>query len=143
ERNRELERQGEHMRRTIARLAELAATDDLTGLKNRRHFREALDGAFSLAVRQDQPLSVALLDVDRFKPCNDAHGHAAGDAVLRALARVLREQVRPHDLVARHGGEQFALLLPAADAGDAHAVAERLRVAIAGHRWPHHPVTVS
>jgi diguanylate cyclase (GGDEF)-like protein/PAS domain S-box-containing protein len=127
----------------ISRLSQLSLTDDLTGLNNRRHFRESLDAAFSLAGRQGQPLSVLMFDVDRFKSYNDDHGHQAGDEVLRTLAEILRGEVRPHDLIARHGGEEFVVLLPDADAEAGRAVAERLRAAIAGHDWPLRRVTAS
>jgi diguanylate cyclase (GGDEF)-like protein len=131
------------LERMNARLTELATTDDLTGLKNRRHFREALESAFSLAARQGLPLSLVLFDVDHFKSLNDAFGHPAGDGVLKALAAILRDQVRPYDQLARHGCEEFALILIATDADGARAVAERMRAAIAGHPWPLHPVTAS
>jgi diguanylate cyclase (GGDEF)-like protein len=102
-----------------------------------------LGAAFSLAGRQDRPLSVLMLDVDRFKSYNDDHGHQAGDEVLRLLAGILRREIRPHDWIARHGGEEFVVLLPDADADAGRAVAERLRAAIAGHDWPLRQVTAS
>ncbi len=138
-----LEVQRDEQSLEIARLSLLSLTDDLTGLYNRRHHREALESAFSLACRQDLPLSVVLLDVDHFKSYNDDHGHQAGDVVLRALAGILRSEVRPHDLIARHGGEEFVVLLPGTDADAARIVAERLRSAIAGHDWPLRRVTAS
>ncbi len=127
----------------ISRLSLLSLTDDLTGLNNRRHFREALEAAFSLACRQGQPLSVLLLDVDLFKAYNDDHGHQAGDDVLRALAEIFRGEIRQYDHIARYGGEEFVVLLPEADADAGRAAAERLRAAIAGHDWPLRRVTAS
>jgi len=127
----------------ISRLSLLSLTDDLTGLNNRRHFREALDAAFSLAFRQGLPLSILLLDVDLFKAYNDDHGHQAGDDVLRALAGIFRAEIRQHDHIARYGGEEFVVLLPATDVEAGRAAAERLRAAIAGHPWPLRRVTAS
>ena len=143
EENGHLEHQREELGRIIAGLTELTTTDDLTGLKNRRHFGEALESAFSFAVRQDKALSLVMLDVDRFKLYNDTHGRPAGDRVLRLVAALLRAQLRTHDVVARYGGEGFAILLPATDADEGRAVAERLRGAVAEYEWPLRPVTVS
>jgi diguanylate cyclase (GGDEF)-like protein len=112
------------------RLSELATTDELTGLKNRRRFREDLEMFALLAARQRTPLSLVMLDVDHFKQYNDTFGHPAGDEILRAVAAVLREGVRQHDVVARFGGEEFAVLLPGTDAVPAARLADRLRSAI-------------
>jgi two-component system cell cycle response regulator len=125
------------------RLAELAVTDGLTGIKNHRHFRDSLEVAMSLAMRQSIPLSVIMLDIDHFKMINDVHGHAAGDDVLRTVARILGENTREHDEVARYGGEEFAILLPLTDADAALALAERLRESIASYPWPLRCVTAS
>ena len=126
-----------------ARLVELAATDELTGLWNRRHLRAALEAALADAARHGRPLSLVLLDLDGFKAFNDAHGHPAGDVVLHAVGETLREHVRPGDVAARHGGEEFAVLMPGADAEGARACAERLREAIAGRTWPLRPISAS
>jgi two-component system, cell cycle response regulator len=124
-------------------LAELATTDGLTGIKNHRHFRDSFDTALSLAIRKQMPLSVIMLDIDHFKAINDAHGHAAGDDVLRTFAKILRENTREHDEVARYGGEEFIILLPLTDAPSSMALAERLRESIAKYPWPLQPVTAS
>jgi two-component system chemotaxis response regulator CheY len=142
-RSEELERLHVELRRQNARLAELATSDDLTGLKNHRHFRGALEEGVSLANRQGVPFSLVMLDVDHFKQYNDAFGHPAGDEVLRDLARSLREGVREHDVVARYGGEEFVMLLPMTDAEAALGVGERLRAAIAARPWPFRPITAS
>jgi two-component system chemotaxis response regulator CheY len=110
-----------------ARLVEMATTDELTGVKNRRRFREDIEAHLALAGRQHLPLSLVMLDVDHFKKFNDVYGHQAGDRVLRRVAGILREGVRIHDVVARYGGEEFVILLPATDANRASDVAERLR----------------
>jgi diguanylate cyclase (GGDEF)-like protein len=124
-------------------LREMATTDELTGLKNRRSFFEALELHFSLAGRQRSPLSLVLLDVDNFKGYNDLFGHPAGDNVLRGIADVLRSTTRAHDTVARHGGEEFTVLLPMTGPVVARAMAERLRKAIERRDWPHRHVTAS
>jgi diguanylate cyclase (GGDEF)-like protein len=92
-----------------------ARQDPLTGLPNRAAFREACERARALARRTEEPLSLAILDIDRFKSVNDAHGHAVGDDVLRRVAAVLTEALRGSDLVARWGGEEFVALLPNTD----------------------------
>jgi diguanylate cyclase (GGDEF)-like protein len=125
------------------RLAELASTDGLTGVKNHRHFREAIDSAVSFAARKRLPLSVIMLDIDHFKMINDAHGHAFGDEVLCAVAQILRDSVREYDVVARYGGEEFAILLPSTDAADARILSERLRLTVADHAWVRGKVTIS
>ncbi len=125
------------------RLTEIATTDPLTGLANRRRLNEALAAAASLSFRRGVPCSVLMLDIDHFKSFNDAFGHSAGDDVLCAVANILRSEVRPADLAARHGGEEFVVLLPGTDSEQASHVAERLRAAIASADWPLRPVTAS
>ena len=94
-------------------------------------------------MRQGLPLSLVMLDVDRFKSYNDTYGHMAGDGALMDLACTLREQSREHDLVARYGGEEFVLLLPATDARESEAFCARLRAAIEERAWPLRPITAS
>jgi len=142
-RSEELQRLHAELTSQNDRLAELATCDGLTDLKNHRHFRASLEIAVSFANRHGLPLSLIMLDVDRFKAYNDAFGHPAGDEVLRALARTLRESVREHDLVARYGGEEFVLLLPATDVDASRSIAERIRASIAARSWPLRPVTAS
>jgi diguanylate cyclase (GGDEF)-like protein len=133
----------DQLARQNALLAELASTDELTGVKNRRRFREDLDLLYRQAERQGFPMSLILLDIDHFKQYNDAHGHPAGDWVLQQVGATLRSNLRGQDVVARYGGEEFVVLLPATGANGALEVAERLRNAIAGRDWPHRSVTAS
>lgn len=119
-------------------LAELSATDELTGLANRREFDRRLAEEFARAQRHQLPMALVLLDVDHFKAYNDAYGHPAGDACLRLVAGLLREVARrPSDLAARWGGEEFALLLPHDDGERALALAERLLARLAQVAMPH------
>mgnify|MGYP002784713389 CR=1 FL=1 len=115
-----------------ARLVELARTDPLTGLANRRAFDERLAAELARARREGSPLSLALVDLDRFKRVNDVHGHAVGDEVLREVARRLRDVARATDVVARLGGEELAWLLPGTGLDAAMEAAERLRAGIRG-----------
>lgn len=126
-----------------ARLKSLAATDGLTGLRNRAALNEALGEEAGRAARAGRPVSVILMDVDHFKAFNDAFGHPAGDEVLRGVAAVLRRTARSTDVVARYGGEEFALVLPDTDHAGAVVMAERCRRAVAAARWEHRPITVS
>lgn len=108
----------------------LATTDGLTGLLNRRTFNAQLERRLREAQRYRRPLSLVLLDIDHFKRVNDGHGHPAGDAVLRRVARIAQTQARDADIVARYGGEEMALVLPETDARGALAIAERIRLAV-------------
>ena len=108
-----------------------AVTDELTGLANRRSFRESLDTELLRAERFGNGLALIVADLDDFKDVNDRFGHQAGDEVLRAFAEVLSGRIRGIDQAARLGGEEFAILLPETDAVGAEALAENLRVAIA------------
>lgn len=112
------------LNRTLERQA---TTDPLTGLKNRIVFQNSLLEMMHVAERQRTPLSLLLIDIDHFKRINDAWGHLEGDRALRAVAHALVTQVREQDVVARFGGEEFAVLLPNTGRGDALVVAEHLR----------------
>ncbi len=124
-------RVGQEERLRAERLAQL---DPLTGLNNRRAFYDKTSPLWSQAMRHDHATSVMLLDIDRFKQINDAHGHAHGDEVLKATANLLRQSVRQGDVLARWGGEEFIVFLPETDRPEAMALAERLRAAIADMR---------
>jgi diguanylate cyclase (GGDEF)-like protein len=133
----------ETLLRQNARLAELATTDELTSVKNRRRFQEDLEMHAALAARERLPLSVVMLDVDNFKTYNDEFGHPAGDEALRFVAQTLQQGVRLQDVVARYGGEEFVILLPASDTSAAIKVAERLRIVIEQHTGLARGVTAS
>lgn len=113
---------------------QLARTDALTGLPNRRAFLESAEPIWSTAVRNSRPLSLIMLDIDFFKQINDRHGHEVGDRVLVEVARLLRLGHRAGDILARWGGEEFVLLLPETELAQACALAERLRQLVAGGR---------
>ena len=117
--------------RTERVLSELAATDALTGLANRRILDERLRLEWDRAQRSADPMTVLMIDVDHFKAFNDRHGHHAGDEALRTVAQVIGTTIRrPADLAARYGGEEFAVVLPHTDAKGAHVIAEHIRSSI-------------
>ena len=124
-----LHRQRETMRRR-------SQTDELTGLSNRRWLLDTAAEAVAWRERYGSPLSLMLIDLDHFKRFNDAYGHPVGDAVLVAFARLLEEQARHVDKVARMGGEEFAILMPGSDLAGAEALAERIVAATRAMRLP-------
>jgi diguanylate cyclase (GGDEF)-like protein len=112
-------------------LAQLAATDALTGVANRRTLDQTLRHEWFRAQRSGLPLSLLMIDADHFKAFNDRHGHLAGDDALRSLTKVISTSVRrPGDLVARYGGEEFSVILPETDSAGARQIAEAIRVAV-------------
>jgi diguanylate cyclase (GGDEF)-like protein/PAS domain S-box-containing protein len=116
----------------LARLEDLARTDALTGAANRRALEETLVREIATAERKDQPLSVIMLDLDRFKDFNDRFGHPAGDSLLQAVARAWRAELRPSDTLARYGGEEFLIVLPDCDPATSLEIANRLRDVVPG-----------
>lgn len=131
--------QKEKLLKTLERqkrqLQRQSIVDALTGLHNRRHFDHELARAFKAARRYAQPLSVVLCDIDDFKRINDRFSHATGDQVLKAVGRLLQKHCRKSDIVARHGGEEFALLLTNTAGDRAQAVCEKLRQLVEAHDW--------
>jgi diguanylate cyclase (GGDEF)-like protein len=110
-------------------------TDHLTGLYNRRYFMNRAGEEIERSLRHQQPLSVLMLDIDHFKQFNDAYGHATGDRVLQTVARAMKDALRKPDICSRHGGEEFAVLLPNTPGDNAYFVAERVRRTLSGTRY--------
>ncbi|HET8678643.1 MAG TPA: sensor domain-containing diguanylate cyclase, partial [bacterium] len=108
----------------------LAITDGLTELHNHRYLFDALDRLLERARRDTQPLSLIMLEIDNFKRFNDTYGHQQGDEVLRTISMLLRRGSRPSDIVARHGGDEFMVVLPGTSKTPAQETAERLRRAV-------------
>lgn len=128
-------------------MCESALRDPLTGAYNRKYLLDRLQSELAYANRHGTPLSFLLLDVDRFKSINDAHGHPAGDVVLVELARHVQRVIRTEDVFARYGGEEFGVLSRGIAIEGARKFAERLRHAIEGYPFAHEgraiPVTIS
>ena len=114
-------------RELLERMSRLAQQDGLTGIANRRTLDESVPVEFARARRSGQPLTLVMIDIDHFKRYNDRRGHAAGDALLRAVAQGWSRQLRPTDLIARYGGEEFTLVLPACSEDQAAQLVDRLR----------------
>lgn len=138
-----LQKQRKALLEANEKLEKLATHDPLTGAKNRRAFNEKLDEEWSRARRYGTPLSLVMLDVDKFKLFNDSFGHPAGDAVLQRVASVLMAGIRATDFVARYGGEEFVLILTNTDADGAMILANRLRQNIENSPWKERQVTAS
>lgn len=119
----------------VSRLRHLADCDQLTGLLTRRAFATAAERAMAAAQRRNEPLTVALIDMNDFKLVNDRSGHAAGDALLADLARAWRGALRRSDILGRHGGDEFVLLMPAVTERQSNGVLQRLRDASPSHHW--------
>ena len=126
------------LRRRTEELDRMSRTDHLTDLFNRRHLDESLQVMVASSRRHQFPITVLLVDVDRFKQVNDRYGHEAGDVVLRAVAQALSGAVRVDDVIGRWGGEEFLVLAPYTDVAGARVLAERLRASVA--RTPVPPV---
>jgi two-component system cell cycle response regulator len=126
----------ERLRDSVQTSIELAITDALTGLHNRRYMETHIAGLVEQALSRGQPLAVLVLDIDHFKLVNDTHGHDAGDEVLREFALRVRKAIRGIDLACRYGGEEFVVVMPETDLAAATAVAERLRRRIASEPFP-------
>jgi diguanylate cyclase (GGDEF)-like protein len=127
------------------RLREQSACDGLTGLCNHKRFKEIIKHEFNRSVRYGNPITLIMLDGDGFKEINDTYGHLAGDRVLQELAGCLKQSVRGTDIVARYGGDEFAILLPETSQEMAQILMQRIEIRIIEHRfeWGGHRIPVS
>jgi diguanylate cyclase (GGDEF)-like protein/PAS domain S-box-containing protein len=129
-----VEEANRELQQVLAREQELARTDALTGIHNRRYWFELAEHEFDIAARYRQPLSVIMFDVDHFKLVNDRFGHAVGDQMLERVAHVARAALRSSDAIGRYGGEECVIVLPMTTAAQAYPVAERIREGVAAIR---------
>jgi diguanylate cyclase (GGDEF)-like protein len=121
----------EELKRALSEQTDLARTDYLTQVSNRRNFFQLAERELALGERHRHAVSIVLLDIDHFKAINDRFGHDLGDEVLKSAAKAMKESLRSTDTLARYGGEEFIVLLPYTDSSEAGQVAQHLRAAIA------------
>jgi diguanylate cyclase (GGDEF)-like protein/PAS domain S-box-containing protein len=138
-----LERSQRELKEAIDDLSRLASTDQLTGLLNRRAFESRVEDEISRSERSGTPLGLAILDIDHFKRVNDEYGHPMGDVVLREVARRMEAGSRREDVVARWGGEEFAILFPESSLPDARLAAERIVLSVSARPVVLGPVTLT
>jgi two-component system, cell cycle response regulator len=131
----EIEERERELMEANERLRYMSQTDVLTGLDNRRHIETRIEEMFEHAKRLNEPFACVMVDLDKFKSVNDEYGHQAGDAVLRQLAKILKNEVREIDHAGRYGGEEFILLLTGTVLDAAVTFAERVRKAIESHTF--------
>jgi two-component system, cell cycle response regulator len=131
----EIEERERELMEANERLRHMSQTDALTGLENRRHIETRLEEMFEHAKRLAEPFACVMVDLDKFKSVNDEYGHQVGDAVLRQLAKILKNEVREIDHAGRYGGEEFILLLTGTVLDAAVTFAERCRKAIESHTF--------
>lgn len=122
---------------------DLAVTDSLTGLYNRRYLDRVLENELKRCARYQRGVALIMLDIDHFKAYNDAYGHPAGDEVMREVATILGKSTRALDIVTRYGGEEFAIVLPETEGPGAYAAAQKVRAAIEAHQFPNEHLTAS
>ena len=130
-RNEELLNEIDERKKAEEALRELAMTDPLTGLFNRRHFFSVAEYLLAEATRYKHPLSVMILDIDFFKQVNDSYGHAVGDEAIKLLAATIKSIIRASDVAARFGGDEFVILMPETDTEKAIKAAQRLQFSLA------------
>ena len=130
----ELEKELEKKEKLEKHLKHLASTDPMTELLNRRSFFDICDRIMSRCIKNKQPLSCLIIDIDYFKAINDTYGHDIGDKVIQAIAKLMHENVRTGDFIGRMGGEEFAVLMPNTDMQSAYQISDRLRENIAKYK---------
>jgi len=131
-----LEKANKELQTALAREKELAHTDALTGINNRRYLYELAEHEFEIALRYQQPLSILMFDIDHFKQVNDTFGHTAGDHILQQVTQAASAELRSADVIGRYGGEEFVIVLPMTNAQQAYPLAERIRLAAEAIRVP-------
>ena len=131
----ELEKKTSQLAEANTQLLRVSQTDGLTQLANRRHIEERLNEMFEHSIRLNEPFSLVMTDIDKFKSVNDTYGHQAGDAVLKQFAQILLAEAREIDKVGRYGGEEFVLLLPGTVLDAGVTFAERVRKAVEAHTF--------
>jgi diguanylate cyclase (GGDEF)-like protein/PAS domain S-box-containing protein len=132
----EIQRVNVELETALVHATQLARTDTLTGVNNRRYLFELAEQAFAVAARYQQTLSVIMFDIDHFKKVNDTFGHAAGDLALQKIAQVVCAEIRATDVIGRYGGEEFVVILPMTDAQHTYQLGERIREAAAAASVP-------
>ena len=130
------------MRIAQEKLTEMSIRDELTGMFNRRYFKEALERELSGAKRYKHRLALGFIDLDHFKRVNDTHGHLCGDHVLKEFGKLLKESIRMYDVACRYGGEEFAVLLPDTSLDEAESLFNRFRERIGKHIFAHNDIPV-
>lgn len=143
EKIRELERRIKWLKYRLSKEKKLAHTGHLTGLLNRRGLELEAKKALAQADRSKTPLSVLFIDLDFFKKINDTHGHGVGDSILRGFARFLKDAVRESDIVARPGGDEFVVILPATNLEGARLLTKKIRKELSERRFTRKRISVS
>ncbi|RJP78349.1 MAG: diguanylate cyclase [Desulfobacteraceae bacterium] len=133
----------QEVKQAVNKMAKMSVIDELTGLNNRRYLMEALVRETSRAERYHTDLTVCILDLDHFKEINDAHGHPAGDKMLKFIAALLKRTVRRNDIACRYGGEEFAVLFPDTSMDDAIQICERFRAQVENSSISHNHLEIS